>query len=364
MTSRAADGRAGATRRLAASGLIALALGWMPGCGEGDPPADPAAAEARPGGGASPARRSADAAAVDEALGRLQQQYLQLEQRDADLGGVLVRVHEFVAAHPDHADARLLLGQVLLSAGRVEPAYQQIDRATDLAPDRAAWHELAGTLAAKMRRYDEAESHYRRAIELKPGDAKPRLLLAGVTAEQDRYEQAEALLTEALEIDASLHRAHHTLAGVALERGRFVEARTHARRAIELVRGGDASAQRARRIYKLMLSRVLRAENRPADALDVLRSVEPLAQRTHDTVLEAEAEIHAELGRPEAAARVYERLIVVRPTDLDLHERAAKWHLEAGNLDAVRSLERHAREVNPAAPQTRRIREMLEAATG
>jgi len=333
----------------AALAFVALTI-VLPGCGEGD---------------AAPRSAPADEArtrVADEALGELQQRYLTLTQHDRDLDGLLVRLHGFVSRHPDHAEARLLLGQALLTAGRAGPAYEALARAVELDPDRADWHRLAGTLAAKLRRHDRAEHHYRRAIALEPHSARARLLLAGVSARLERYDQAEALLGEALPIDSSLHKAHHTLAGVALARGRHVEARAHARRAVELVRGDGDEARGHRRSYKLMLARVLRADNRPADALDVLRSIEPARERAHPAVLEAEASCHAALGRPEAAARVYERLLIVRPTDLDLAEAAAKWHLEAGNLAAARDLRRHASRVDRAAPQTRRIVELIEAA--
>ena len=209
---------------------------------------------------------SADPDAIREAdaqLGQLQQRFLEMQQRGEDLGPLRVRVERFASEHPRHADARMLLAQVYLQQGDADAATESLERAIDLRPDVPAWREMAATLAMQRGEYAAAERHLHAAIDMRSSDAMLRVRLAQVYLAMDRLEQAENLLHAALDLDASRHEAHHLLAAVAKQRGRFVDARTHSRRAIELVRGDDAKAQRARRTYKVMLARGLRRENRP-----------------------------------------------------------------------------------------------------
>ena len=333
-----------------------------PGAGTSQPERSTADASADAPASREPATAAGDVDEADRRLRELQQAYVNRSQSGEELGPLIVRLHEHAAAYPTHAASRVLLAQALLSANRAEPAHAAMERAIELEPDRGTWRQLAGTVAVKAGQADRAETHFRRAIELRPGDPLPRLLLATLLVDTDRADQARALCRDALSLDSSLHRAHHLLAAIALERQRFVEARTHARRARELVSDAERNAARSRRVYAVMHARVLQAENRPADALAVLRSIEDPAQQGHPEVLELAASCHVANGRPDLAAREYERLLIERPADLDLAEQAARWHLEAGQLDAARDLLRYARRVDPAAAETRRIARLVAEA--
>lgn len=299
---------------------------------------------------------------ADARLGRLQQRFLQMQQRGEDLGPLRVRVERFVSEHPRHADARMLLAQAYLQQGDADAATQALDSAIDLRPDVPAWREMAATLATQRGAYSTAEVHLRAAIELRPSDSMLRVRLAQVALRMDRLERAENLLHAALDLDASRHEAYHLLASVAVRLGRFVDARTRSRRAIELVRGDDEKAQRARRTYKVMLARGLRRENRPADAIDVLRSIEPVEQRTHAEVLELQAKCYADLGRPEAAANVYEQLLIARPGHPPFAQEALRWRLRAAQIDRARELLRYARRNFPASDATREMARALAKA--
>lgn len=326
-----------------------------------------AASGSRSGEGSNGSGRAttADPDALSEAdtqLGHLQQRFLQMQQRGEALGPLRVRVERFVSEHPEHPDARMLLAQVYLQRGDGDDAAQALERAIELRPQVPAWRDMAATLALQRGEYGVAERHLRAAIEMQPSDAMLRVRLAQVCLATDRLERAENLLHAALDLDASRHEAHHLLAALAKRRGRFVDARTHSRRAIELVRGEDDKAHRARRTYKVMLAKGLRQENRPEDALDVLRSIEPVEQRTHPEVLELQAQCHADLGRPDAAATVYEQLLIVQPGHQAFAEQAFRWRLEAGQIDRARELLRYAQRNFPASERTREMAAAMEDA--
>ncbi|MFW5683076.1 MAG: tetratricopeptide repeat protein, partial [Phycisphaeraceae bacterium] len=319
----------------------------------GDAASESRSGEGSNGSGSSTTTDPDAISAADTQLGHLQQRFLQMQQRGEALGPLRVRVERFVSEHPEHPDARMLLAQVYLQQGDAEAASESLERAIELRPEVPAWRDMAATLAMQRGEYNTAERHLRAAIDMQPSDAMLRVRLAQVCLATDRLEQAENLLHAVLDLDASRHEAHHLLAAVARQRGRFVDARTHSRRAIELVRGEDEKSHRARRTYKVMLARGLRQENRPEDALDVLRSIEPVEQRAHREVLELQAQCHADLGRPEAAANVYEQLLIVQPGHRAFAEKAFRWRLQAGQIDRARELLRYARRNFPASETTR-----------
>ncbi|MFW6337250.1 MAG: tetratricopeptide repeat protein, partial [Phycisphaeraceae bacterium] len=293
----------------------------------GDAASESRSGEGSNGSGSSTTTDPDAISAADTQLGHLQQRFLQMQQRGEALGPLRVRVERFVSEHPEHPDARMLLAQVYLQQGDAEAASESLERAIELRPEVPAWRDMAATLAMQRGEYNTAERHLRAAIDMQPSDAMLRVRLAQVCLATDRLEQAENLLHAVLDLDASRHEAHHLLAAVARQRGRFVDARTHSRRAIELVRGEDA--------------------------LDVLRSIEPVEQRAHREVLELQAQCHADLGRPEAAANVYEQLLIVQPGHRAFAEKAFRWRLQAGQIDRARELLRYARRNFPASETTR-----------
>ena len=336
---------------------LAMAASWS--CDRGDDTSPPKTETRSPE--STPAGPGATSES-DTQLGQLQQRFLQMQQRGEGLGPLRVRVERFVSEHPGHPDSRMLLAQVYLQQGDAEAATESLEQAIALRPDVPAWRDMAVTLAMQRGEYSAAERHLHAAIDMRSSDAMLRVRLAQVYLATDRLEQAENLLHAALDLDASRHEAHHLLAAVAKQRGRFVDARTHSRRAIELVRGDDAKAQRARRTYKVMLAKGLRRENRPEDALDVLRSIEPIEQRTNHEVLELQARCYADLGRPDAAANVYEQLLIVQPGNQAFAKQALRWRLQAGQIDRARELLRYAQRHFSASETTREMAQALAEA--
>jgi len=337
---------------------VLLLLMAMVGCGDSS---KPSTGDSNIGSDTN--ENSSQLSSDEEALGLLQQQYLRLRQSNQDLTPLRLAVEGYVSNYPKDADARMLLGQVLLYTGQSEEALDQIDQAIKLSPGQASWLELAGTVAAGLELYNTSEKYYLDAIGLNPSATTTRMLLATVYAKMERFDPAVRLLLEAIQIDSRLHSAHHAMARIFLQQNKIVPAQTQIRKAIDLVHEESAAkSAQASRVYSLTFAEILRRDNEPEHALQVLLGITPASERTHPDVLHAIAMTHASMGQPEQAARIYEQLILVDPTNLSLVEQAARWHIAAKQVAPVEDLLRHANMVDPDAPETQIIAKLLNEA--
>jgi len=77
-----------------------------------------------------------------------------------------------LAQSPEHAEATLWLGVLMVQSGRADLAMPVLRRATELAPnDAAAWHNL-GQAALAANQHAEALTAFERAVNLAPGRAE------------------------------------------------------------------------------------------------------------------------------------------------------------------------------------------------
>jgi Flp pilus assembly protein TadD len=68
---------------------------------------------------------------------------------------------------PDHADARYLLGKILLAQGKATDAVDQLETAVRLAPEDANIHYQLAQAYQKLGRAEQAERQFARYRELK-----------------------------------------------------------------------------------------------------------------------------------------------------------------------------------------------------
>jgi len=137
-----------------------------------------------------------------------------------------------------------LLGRMLLEQGRPWEAIEELRRAVDVAPDRAATHvELGRALEAVGHRVDAAEE-YRIAIRKDPGLAEAHLDLAEVLAADGKLDAAIGQYEIAVGLVPKSADAHFALAIALLARERTDEGIAELERTLALA-PGDARAQRA-----------------------------------------------------------------------------------------------------------------------
>ena len=173
-----------------------------------------------------------------------------------------------LAAHPQHADSRHLMGVLAHQVGNDAVAEQLIREAIALEPRMGAFHaNLGNVLRAQGRsvealacyqtaldlepasatahnnlalglkavgRLDEAEAAARRAIALKPDVAEARAALGAILADAGRLEAAEKDLRAAIALRPHYPEAYDDLGTVLKEQGRTPEAVAAFREAIRL----------------------------------------------------------------------------------------------------------------------------------
>jgi len=107
-----------------------------------------------------------------------------------------------------------LHGELLARAGELEAAVAALERAVELAPDKATHHNKLSHLLARQGRLDEALERVRRAIELDPAHTRFRLHLANVFEAKGELEAARTALDAALHLapqDATIRKRRREL---------------------------------------------------------------------------------------------------------------------------------------------------------
>ena len=182
-------------------------------------------------------------------------------------------------ANPRDSEALLMLGMVLIDAGRFPAAHAAAEKAAKAMPSSDQAYAVRGMAEMRMQRYTEAAKSYGQAVELNPKapdvnlglamsqwaagniaesfaifeqglkrfpeDALHcleygRLLLKSAKPDDSTAEtRAIALLQDALRLNPSLPEAHYWLGDLALRRGNPEKAREHLEQAVKLDSGSS-----------------------------------------------------------------------------------------------------------------------------
>jgi tetratricopeptide (TPR) repeat protein len=182
-------------------------------------------------------------------------------------------------ANPRDSEALLMLGMVLMDAGRFPAAHAMAQRATEAMPSSDQAYAVKGMAEMRMQRYTEAAKSYKQAVELNPKAPDVNLGLAmslwaagNITESFAIFEQglkrfpedafhcleygrlllksakpddsaaetrAIGLLQNALTLNRSLPEAHYWLGDLALRRGNPEKALEHLEQAVKLDPGSS-----------------------------------------------------------------------------------------------------------------------------
>lgn len=265
-----------------------------------------------------------------------------------------------VDRYPRFAPARTLLAQVLWSRQQVPAAYEQLRLGLDLDPKQPAVQEMAGTLALELGKPDEAGTHFSRAMDLDPREPRYRLDLANVYLRQREFDRAQRLFLEALRIDSNLHAAYAGLSDLFAQQNKLGLALEQAQWAIEHTPVSERSRQV---IYLRKKANLLRRDNRPAEALQVLNMLTD-GERQDPALLAELATTLMMLGKPADAAELYHRAWEKSPTQWELAAEAARYYQRAGNTLAAGQMLEQVRQVNPQASVLTDLGQAQEAAAG
>jgi tetratricopeptide (TPR) repeat protein len=278
---------------------------------------------------ASEAASKADLTTAERELKELQESFL--ERRREDLDRLVQWGYRLVDRHPQYAEARVLLAQMLLDALEVQSAYEQMETALELDPQQPEVRRLAGDLALILGRNVDAARHYSTAVSLAPRDATYRLHLSQAYMNMNEMDRARDTLLEALRIDSSLHKGYAAMSDIYAKQNKTTLALTQIGKAIEHTPISERDVQV---IYIRRQGHLLRRDNRPREALMSLQALTLKEQRDAE-VLQEMAVCWAMLGQPLKGAELFEAELAMSPRDWQLLAGAAEWRLKAGDAEAA-----------------------------
>lgn len=117
-------------------------------------------------------------------------------------------------AHPEDADAHLLLGQIDAIQGQRAAAIQELSKTVELKPDSAVAYNILGTALSRFAEFDAARKAFEQAVALDPQMVEAHINLAMTLAESSDLDDATAQLQAAIALQPgaqSAARAHYLL---------------------------------------------------------------------------------------------------------------------------------------------------------
>ncbi|MEQ8769866.1 MAG: tetratricopeptide repeat protein [Phycisphaerales bacterium] len=291
----------------------------------------PATAEERPGDGSS---GGPDLAPPDtfEVIVRAAREHVR-EGNPAAAEAVLA---EGVAQYPDDQQLRIELAELMVNAGRMREAYDQMIAALAIGPRTADLEFQSGTIAGSIGETELAVEHFVAAQTANPAEPKYALYLATAQSALGETEAAEANLVRVTVLDPGNAVAWGQLAELALRSNRSELAMQHARRARDADPGEPA--------WRLIEARAMKRAGQAEQALGVLLALDP------DVLVRPEyaktaAESLGMLGRTGEAAELYERAHAADDQNPQVAFDAALWAERAGNTDRALELARYAQRL-------------------
>ncbi len=142
-----------------------------------------------------------------------------LAEEDSDWVGAEKAYRAVLKADPDRLEAHRMLGGVLFSMGKLEPAGAEAEWIRDRFPkDAHAWF-LTGRVHLKGDRIDEALAAFDKAVEYEPKYAFGHIGRGWVLEEQDKREDAKKAYEAAIAADPTLPLPHRYLAELLEDKG-------------------------------------------------------------------------------------------------------------------------------------------------
>ncbi len=295
-----------------------------------------------------------------------------------DFAGAEDLYRGLVEDSPSSADLRVMLGMCRFAQGDLGTALTELETAAELDDDRAeTWFHLARVHRAAGDRKN-ARAAIGRCIERNPNHVLGRLESGHLALLENNPGGAEQAYRTALRADPQSVPAQIALGELLLEQGQLDEAHRYASEALKLrptevgaqllmarvfrAQGHHAFAERAllnaieqrprQREFRIELAGLLYDSNRPAEALEALRSAGPGTSS-------AEIALLRELGQASEARRRLETWYESESSmSTDATASLAELRLASGDLDGAEVL---ARTLAAERPEVQQLIEALIA---
>ena len=134
------------------------------------------------------------------------------------------------------AEVHTQLGIGYLREGKLDQAYNRLQRALEADPNFSTAHNAMGLLQERLKNPEEAEQHYRRAVSLNPADSAAQNNYGGFLCRQQRYDEGEARFIKVTENPLyETPEIAYANAGVCMKRaGDYEKAERYLRSALQI----------------------------------------------------------------------------------------------------------------------------------
>lgn len=134
------------------------------------------------------------------------------------------------------AELQTDLGISYLRQGKIELAWNRLQRALDADPNYSTAHNAMGLVQERLNDPEKAEEHYRRAVTLNPSDSAAQTNYGSFLCRQNRYEEGERRFLQAAKNPLyEQPEIAYANAGVCWKRaGQYEKAERYLRAALEI----------------------------------------------------------------------------------------------------------------------------------
>jgi tetratricopeptide (TPR) repeat protein len=268
------------------------------------------------------------AASIDDAaLSQAQSLAAAGQWTDAELA---LRRH--LATQPESSDGHALLGFVLFKLKRPKDSMAEYVETAKLRDLTASELKMFALSCAELRLFPDAEKWITRSLEMDPRDAKAWEARGHLRFEQQHYADAIEDFERSLELAP---RTVSAQTGIGLSEellSRLDQAAAAYRTAISWQAPGAAEDPAPLHA----LGRVLLKQNRPAEALPVLRravAAGPENAQAHEELAKA----YSSLNQLAAAQRELERAVQLAPKAARLHFALGQAYRKAGQVEKAKA---------------------------
>jgi tetratricopeptide (TPR) repeat protein len=216
---------------------------------------------------------------------------------------------QLVAAYPNDERAHFNLGGYHFGQQNMPQAIEHYKKATELNPTYSTAFNILGYAYRQNADYPNAEQAFKKYIELIPNDPNPYDSYAELLLKMGRFDESIAQYRKALGIDSNFINSHQGIAAALMYQGKPDDA------AAELQKLTDKARSDAERRTALFGLTVVEVDRGKLDqALAEVDKQYALGEKTSDVAgmtgdLQLKGNIMLEMGKPDEAKALYERLV-------------------------------------------------------
>ncbi|HEV2488870.1 MAG TPA: tetratricopeptide repeat protein [Candidatus Acidoferrales bacterium] len=266
--------------------------------------------------------------------------YYQLAQAQLGLGdggGAFNSLQSAIEIDPNRTDVRILHGNILIAAARVQrkpefysDAEKDANFVLKLDPQNAQAHHLLGSALTAEKKYDEALQEFSTVTRLEPTKASTYMDMGLVQIALQRWPDAEQSFRKAVELEPKSPQTYINLANCYRAQKNFSDAERVFQQGAQNVPGNI-------QVY-LNWAEMLASEGKNSDADATLKVLRDQSPKSVD-VARAIGDYNLQRNNVDQAMAEYQRGLAIDPKNLTLQQKMEDIYLSTGKTEAAAAMD-------------------------